>query len=228
MVAVAIVAALQAKMDKEIIRIHHLETTEAGGVIEVLHSPPITLISFVKFATKRAMWRWIVITGNKRTAIDDLPSASYNEFAVKNLGPLQFFLGVEMIQNSKGFILSQHRYIMGILKHTNMLEAKPVQSPMATTIKLLAYEDEAFPDPTLYKRTISAFQYLRITRPDIAFKVNKLSQFLHKPTTLHWQSTKRLLRYLKQTVDFGLQFHKSHSLSLQVYFDEDCAGSSDD
>ncbi|KAF5454861.1 hypothetical protein F2P56_024495 [Juglans regia] len=110
---------------------------------------------------------------------------------------------------------------MDILKHTNMLEAKPVHSPMATSTKLSAYEGEVFSDRTLYRSTNGALQYLCITRPDISFTVNKLSQFLHKLTTLHWQSTKHLLRYLKQTVDFGLQFHKSHSLSLQAYSDVD-------
>ncbi|XP_042991154.1 uncharacterized protein LOC122318086 [Carya illinoinensis] len=61
-VAVAIVSALQAKMDEEIIRIHHLETTEVGDVVEVVHPPPIALVLFAKFATKRVMWHWIVIT----------------------------------------------------------------------------------------------------------------------------------------------------------------------
>ncbi|XP_057954121.1 uncharacterized protein LOC131148439 [Malania oleifera] len=63
---------------------------------------------------------------------------------------------------------------------------------------------------------------------NIAFTINKLAQFLHKPTILHWQSTKHLLRYLKHTVDFGLQFHKLPSLSLQAYSDADWAGSRDD
>ncbi|KAF5451755.1 hypothetical protein F2P56_026832 [Juglans regia] len=109
-----------------------------------------------------------------------------------------------------------------------MLEAMPVSSPMAASTRLFAYEGEQFSDHTLYRSTIGALQYLCITRPDIAFSVNKLSQFLHKPTTLHWHSVKHLLHYLKQAIDFRLQFHKSHSLSLQVYSDADWSGSCDD
>lgn len=73
----------------------------------------------------------IFITSNKQSAIDDLLSTLHHDFAVKNLDPSHFFLRVKILPNSKGFILSQHRYIIDILKRTNMLEAKLVGSPMA-------------------------------------------------------------------------------------------------
>jgi hypothetical protein len=66
-----------------------------------------------------------------------------------------------------------------------MLEAKPVSTPMASSTNLSAYEGEPFLDHTLFHNTIGALQYLSITRPDIAFAVNKLSQFMHKPTQPH-------------------------------------------
>lgn len=66
-----------------------------------------------------------------------------------------------------------------------------------------------------------------ITPPNIAF-TNKLSQFMHKPIVLHWQSVKHLLRYLKQTIFFGLHFHRSSSTLLQAFSDADWASSRDD
>ncbi|KAF5445100.1 hypothetical protein F2P56_034178 [Juglans regia] len=84
-----------------------------------------------------------------------------------------------------------------------MHEAKPISTPMATTTNLSAFDSEDFSDPTLFRSTIGALQYLSVTRPDIAFTVNKLSQFMHKPKLAHWQSVKRLLRYLKQTINHG-------------------------
>ena len=69
-----------------------------------------------------------------------------------------------------------------------MLEAKPVSTPMASSTNLSAYEGEPFPNHTLLRSTVGALQYLSITRPDIAFAVNKLSQFMHKLTQTHWQS----------------------------------------
>uniref|UniRef100_A0A2N9IMK5 Reverse transcriptase Ty1/copia-type domain-containing protein n=1 Tax=Fagus sylvatica TaxID=28930 RepID=A0A2N9IMK5_FAGSY len=141
---------------------------------------------------------------------------------------LIYFLGVEVIPNAHGTLLSQQRYIVDLLKRTKMLEAKPVSTPMASTTSLTAHEGESFSDVTLFQSTIGALQYLSLTRPDIAFAVNKLSQFMHKPTVLHWQSAKRLLRYLKQTLTFGLQIYRTSCNTLQAFSDADWAGSRDD
>jgi hypothetical protein len=88
-----------------------------------------------------------------------------------------------------------------------MIEAKLVCSPMSSTTSLTAHEGESFPDVTLFRSTIGALQYLSFTRLDISFTVNKLSQFMHKPTVIHWQSVKQLLWYLKQTLQFSLQIY---------------------
>jgi hypothetical protein len=109
-----------------------------------------------------------------------------------------------------------------------MLEAKPVSTPMASSTNLSAYEGEPFPDQTLFRSTVGALQYLSITHPDIAFAVNKLSQFMHKPTQTHWQSMKRLLRYLKSTIQFGLHIYRSSCNVLQDFCDTDWAGNKDD
>ena len=69
---------------------------------------------------------------------------------------------------------------------------------------------------------------MAITWPNIAFVVNKLSQFMHRPTVTHWQATKCLLRYLKHTLNFGLHFQRSNVSFLQAYCDADWAGSRDD
>jgi hypothetical protein len=117
----------------------------------------------------------IIITSSSPAAIDTLLTNLHKEFAVKDLGPLKFFLGIEVLSNPNGVLLSQHRYITNILHRTNMLEAKPIASPMASSTSLSAYEGEPFPDHTLFRSTVGALQYLSITCPDIAFTVNKLS-----------------------------------------------------
>uniref|UniRef100_A0A2N9H9G4 Reverse transcriptase Ty1/copia-type domain-containing protein n=1 Tax=Fagus sylvatica TaxID=28930 RepID=A0A2N9H9G4_FAGSY len=170
----------------------------------------------------------IIITSSSSLAIDNLLSSLQHDFAVKNLGSLHYFLGIEVIRNTAGILLSQKRYILDILTRTHMLEAKPVSSPMASSTSLSAHEGEPFPDQTLFRSTVGALQYLSLTRPDIAFTVNKLSQFMHKPTLLHWQSVKRLLRYLKHTLTYDLQIFKSLCLDLQAFSDADWAGNKDD
>jgi hypothetical protein len=109
-----------------------------------------------------------------------------------------------------------------------MLEAKPITTLMASSTTLSVHDGEPFPDHTLFRSTVGALQYLSITRPDIAFVVNKLSQFMHKPTLTHWQAVKRLLRYLKDTIQFGLQVFRSSSAALQAFSDADWAGDKDD
>jgi hypothetical protein len=170
----------------------------------------------------------IIITCSKAFAIDELLTLLQYEFSIKDLGSLNFFLGIEVVATAGGCLLSQNRYILDILLRTNMLASKPVSSPMATTASLAAFEVTSFDDPTLYISIMGALQYLCITRPDISFTANKLSQFMKKPIVIHWQSVKHLLCYIKQTIHFGLQFHKSSSTLLQAFTDADWAGTCDD
>ena len=83
-------------------------------------------------------------------------------------------------------------------------------------------------DNTKFRRIIGSLQYISLTRPDISFSVNKLSQFMHKPTTTHFTAKKRLLRYLKQTIFHGIQLTKFGLLALITYFDVDWARNIDD
>ncbi|RVW24725.1 Retrovirus-related Pol polyprotein from transposon RE2 [Vitis vinifera] len=124
-------------------------------------------------------------------------------FSLKDMGNLSFFLGVEVIPTRAGVFLSQHQYIRDLLSTTNMLGAKDVSTPLSTTASLKLFDGTTPVDSTDFRRVIGSLQYLSLTRPDISFAVNKLSQFMHKPTTAHWTATKRLLRYLKQTIFHG-------------------------
>ncbi|XP_031261138.1 uncharacterized protein LOC116119335 [Pistacia vera] len=109
-----------------------------------------------------------------------------------------------------------------------MQDAYSCSTPMAAGTKLSATDSELFKDPSLYRSTIGALQYLTLTRPDISFTVNKLSQYLQAPTELQWQACKRVLRYLKGTQSHGLQFRPAVSLHLECNADADWGSNSDD
>ena len=83
-------------------------------------------------------------------------------------------------------------------------------------------------DNTKYRSLVGALQYLTLTRPDISFAVNKVCQFLHAPTTVHWTAAKRIVRYVKNTLSIGLNFSKSPSTLVSAFSDSDWAGSLDD
>ncbi|XP_019250891.1 PREDICTED: uncharacterized protein LOC109229793 [Nicotiana attenuata] len=109
-----------------------------------------------------------------------------------------------------------------------MLDAKGVSTPLSNS-SVLSLNDGSTPtDAKEYRRAIGALQYLSLTRPDICFAVNKLAQFMHSPTVKHWQAVKRVLRYLKHTITYGLHFKKSSSLSLTAFSDADWADNHDD
>jgi histone deacetylase 1/2 len=94
---------------------------------------------------------------------------------------------------------------------------------MSTSDKLSAHEGDPLgeEDSTRYRSIVGALQYLTLTRPDISFSVNKVCQFLHSPTTLHWTAVKRILRYLKDTSSLGLKFSKSSSMRVSAFSDAD-------
>ena len=105
--------------------------------------------------------------------------------------------------------------------------AKPVNTPLATKDHLQLNDGSPSTDPTTYRRVIGALQYLSLTRPDISFPVNKLAQFLHQPTNLHWIATKRILRYLKGTPHHGILLQRSNTLNLHGFSDANWEGDKD-
>lgn len=110
----------------------------------------------------------------------------------------------------------------------NMLAAKPVSTPMSPHTKLTLTSGSPLPNPSEYRMVVGSLQYLAFTRPDIAYAVNKLSQFMHKPTEDHWKAVKCVLRYLADTASYGIFLRSDSHLLLHAYSDADWAGDMDD
>lgn len=159
----------------------------------------------------------IIVTANNSSAIENFLA---NRFSLKDLGNLTYFLGVEVLPHPNGLFLSQRQYIRDLLLQTNMAETKPCPTPLAVDAQLTG---TCLSDPTEFRAITGSLQYLSLTRPDIAFTVNKLSQFMQKPTGEHWNATKRLLCYLSGTADFGIVLHRNSSTSLHAFSDADWA-----
>jgi hypothetical protein len=120
------------------------------------------------------------------------------DFALKDLGELHYFLGIEVKRTSEGILLSQEKYAAEILKKVGMMNCKPVSTPMTVLGKLSAHDGVILQpqDVTKYRSVVGALQYLTLTRPDLLFPVNKVCQFFYQPPTIHWTAVKRILRYL--------------------------------
>ena len=152
----------------------------------------------------------------------------HQQFALKTLGSISYFLGFEAYRDCNGIFLSQHKYVLDLLKKANMLQANPCSTPMSMGKKLSKDDSPPFDQPTVYRSIVGGLQYLTMTRLDISFSVNKLSQFLQSPTENHWNSCKRVLRYLKGTSMYGLLFQHVDRMVLYGFSDADYANCPDD
>ncbi|RVW54234.1 Retrovirus-related Pol polyprotein from transposon TNT 1-94 [Vitis vinifera] len=153
----------------------------------------------------------IILSGNDMGELQNLKKYLSEEFEVKDLGNLKYFLGMEVARSRKGIVVSQRKYILDLLKETGMLGCKPIDTPMDSQ-KKLGIEKESTPvDRGRYQRLVGRLIYLSHTRPDIGFAVSAVSQFMHSPTEEHMEAVYRILRYLKMTPGKGLFFRKTEN-----------------
>ncbi|KAH9687461.1 retrovirus-related pol polyprotein from transposon RE1 [Citrus sinensis] len=170
----------------------------------------------------------LLITCNSMTLIRHVITALSHKFSIKDLGPLNFFLGVEVIPTSNGLFLSQQKYIRDLLARFNMESIKETTTPLSSTTHLILNDGSPPVDAFRYHSLIEGMQYLSLTRPDVSYAINKLAQYMHSSRQTHWTAAKRLLRYLKHTVTYGLYLHRHRQLTLTAYSDSDWAGNRDD
>ncbi|XP_060177732.1 uncharacterized mitochondrial protein AtMg00810-like [Lycium barbarum] len=149
------------------------------------------------------------------------------EFAMKDLGPLSYFLGIVITRNADDLFLSQKQYAEEILERAGMSLSSPSPTLVDTKSKLSASKDAPFDDPTKYCQLAGALQYLTFTRPDISYAVQQVCLHMHDPRNEHMAALKRILRYIQGSIDFGLHLYKSTVSSLVSYIDADWGGCPD-
>lgn len=169
----------------------------------------------------------LIITGNDRVYISQLIAQLHLVFEMKNLGNLHHFLGIEVSKTVDGIFISQTKYIKDLLVRTAMLDCKPYGSPCNSKSASCPNTSPLLTDPTLFCRITGALQYLTLTRPDITFAVNQACQHMHSPSNNHFTALKRILRYLKGTLSYGI-FLKRGFLHLTAFTDADWAGDPSD
>lgn len=158
----------------------------------------------------------IIVASSVQSATTALLKDLNEEFALKDLGEVHYFLGIEVNKFSDGIVLTQGKYTSDVLRRVGMNDCKPVSTPLSVSEKLSVHEGDLLGpnDATQYRSVVGALQYLTLTWPDISFSVNKVCQFLHAPTTLHWAAVKCILRYLKHTAKLGIKITRSSSLHI--------------
>ncbi|XP_022887310.1 uncharacterized protein LOC111403142 [Olea europaea var. sylvestris] len=169
----------------------------------------------------------IVVASNSIDCINSLKVFLNTEFKIKDLGALRYFLGIEVARSIKGIHLCQRKYTLDILADSGTLGSKPAKLPMDRNIKLSKESRCILSDPSIYRRLVGRLLYLTITRPDISYSVQVLSQFISKPTDLHLQAAHKVLNYLKGSPGQGILLSSSSPLQLNGYCDSDWASCPD-
>ncbi|GFQ02750.1 copia protein [Phtheirospermum japonicum] len=118
----------------------------------------------------------ILITGTDSGDVTHIINLLGQKFALKTLGEVNYFLGLEVVRTGAGLLLHQTKYAYGLLCKVGLENSKSKLTPLVPAQKLHLKDSPLFNQPTLYRSTIGALQYLTMTRPDISFAVNKLSQ----------------------------------------------------
>ncbi|XP_012845936.1 PREDICTED: uncharacterized protein LOC105965936 [Erythranthe guttata] len=154
--------------------------------------------------------------------MDDMIIAGPSSIEIqKDLGKLNFFLGIEIARNSTGIVLSQRQYTLKLLEDAGYLGCKLALLPMDPKAQLNNEEGDLLEDGSEYRRLVGRLFYLTITRPDITYVVHKLSQYVSKPRVPHVRAIHHILRYLKASPGKGIFYSSKSSLAVKDFLDAD-------
>ena len=169
----------------------------------------------------------IIITGSDKEGIISTKAFLKASFDIKDLGELKYFLGIEMCRSKEGLFLSQRKYTLDLLNEAGDLGGRAAKTPLEEGYKVMRegeIEDKSYEDVNHYRRMVGKLIYLTITRPDVCFAVNQVSQHMQAPKVHHWNMVERILRYLREAPGQGVWMGCNRSTEIVGYCDADWAG----
>ncbi|KAL0641599.1 hypothetical protein Bca4012_102628 [Brassica carinata] len=170
----------------------------------------------------------IIITGSDKEGIKATKEFLKSMFEIKDLGEMKYFLGIEICRSKEGLFMSQRKYTLDLLKDAGAYGGKTARMPMEDGYKVPREgeieDSKPFHDPKLYRKLVGKLIYLTITRPDICFAVNQVSQHMQVPKEHHWRMVERLLMYLNGSAGLGVWLGCNKSTEVVGYCDADWAG----
>ena len=171
----------------------------------------------------------LIVTGTRSEDVKTFKARMAEKFEMSDLGSLSLYLGIEVYQRSDGIYLSQAGYARHILESQGLQDCHSVQTPLEGRIKLSKAGGDALTNSTNFRSIVGSLRYLTHTRPDLLYSVGILNRYMEHPTSDHLAAAKRVLRYVKGTLDFGLRYPKydSHD-AIFGYSDSDFSGDMDD
>ena len=155
-----------------------------------------------------------------------------SQFKMKDMGELRYCLGITISYHQSDKIIEMHQkqYILKMLERYSLTDAKCVSTPADPNVKLCKDDGVSKPvDPILYQSMVGSLLYVAIaTRPDISHAVGTVSKYNSAPTEAHLTAVKRILRYLKGSLDVTLKYEENGNDQVVGFSDADYAGDLDD
>lgn len=172
----------------------------------------------------------LIIACKSLDYLTKIKSSLSARYKMKDLGELNYFLGVHIFQDAGKIFINQSVYAQALLKKFGLENSKHVSTPveMNCVLEKALDESDLFSCET-YQSAVGSLLYLSTkTRPDITFAVCNVAKYCSKPTTKHWSAVKRIFRYIRGTCDLGILYDGQNSNSCIGYSDADWAGDRND
>jgi hypothetical protein len=150
------------------------------------------------------------------------------DFDKIDLGLLCYYLGVEVWQTCSGIFVSQTEYARSLFDGFRKIDCKISSTPMEKGLKLSANTDSKGVNESIYRQLVGSLIYLTATRPDLSYAMSVISKFTTTSKVKHWNVEKRVLSYVKGTLDFGILYSRSKDPRLCEYTDSVWASCVDD
>ena len=171
----------------------------------------------------------LILAGTTDAKIAEVKQTIAETFDVKDIGVLNYSLGMQVIQKSGKVWIGQPTFAEKVFSKFGMDNARPVDTPVDPNSKLIKAADESELHSQLeYQSAVGSLYFSSATRPDITFAVNNVAKFSQKPTKEHWSAVKRIFRYLKGTVNYNAQYSRDAREECVGFCDADWAGDTND
>ena len=166
----------------------------------------------------------MIITGDDLSVIQELKDFLSQQFEMKDLGHLSYFLGLEITHSINGLYITQAKYASELLSRAGLTDSKTVDTSVEFNAHLTPSGVKPLSNPSLYKRLVGNLVYLTVTCPDISYAIHQMSQYLSVPRSTHYAAVLRILQYLKDTLFHGLFYSAQSPLIVRAFSDADWEG----
>ena len=163
----------------------------------------------------------MIITGDDLSGIQELKDFLSQQFEMKDLGHLSYFLCLEITNSTDRLYITQAKYVSKLLSRVELTDSKTVDTSIELNMHLTPSGGKPLSNPSLYRHLVGSLVYLTVTHLDISYAVHQVNQYLSALRSTHYVTVLRILRYLKGTLFHGLFYSTQSPLVLHAFSDAD-------